>query len=75
VLHSTEKVSNADTHPLVSMAEMERNYIISVLENTHWLISGEQGAATILQMHPNTLRSRMSKLGIRPLIFDRNIYI
>ncbi|SMG63489.1 [weak similarity to] transcriptional activator of the formate hydrogenlyase system, partial [methanotrophic bacterial endosymbiont of Bathymodiolus sp.] len=24
VLHSTEKVSNADTHPLVSMAEMER---------------------------------------------------
>ena len=47
---------------MVSQAEMEKTYIISMLENTNWLISGEQGAATILQ---NTLRSRVSKLGIR----------
>ena len=57
---------NPDTDkPLVSLAEMEKTYITTVLKNTGWLISGEQGAATILQMHPNTLRSRMSKLGIK----------
>ena len=44
---------------------MEKTHIINVLERTGWLISGEQGAASILEMHPNTLRSRMSKLGIR----------
>jgi len=44
---------------------MEKDYIIKVLEHTHWRVSGEQGAATILEMHPNTLRSRMSKLGIK----------
>jgi len=64
-LQNAQIVSTSATEPLVSLAEMEKSYIISVLENTHWLISGEQGAATILQMHPNTLRSRMSKLGIR----------
>ncbi len=50
---------------LKSLADMEKPHIINVLESTDWLISGEQGAATILEMHPNTLRSRMSKLGIR----------
>mgnify|MGYP000137800894 CR=1 FL=1 len=44
---------------------MEKDYIIKVLEHTQWRVSGEQGAATILEMHPNTLRSRMSKLGIK----------
>jgi transcriptional regulator with GAF, ATPase, and Fis domain len=50
---------------LKSLADMEKSHIINVLESTGWLISGEQGAASILEMHPNTLRSRMSKLGIR----------
>ena len=50
---------------LKSLADMEKIHIINVLESTGWLISGEQGAASILEMHPNTLRSRMSKLGIR----------
>ena len=46
-------------------SDMERDYIIQVLEHTDWRVSGEQGAATTLEMHPNTLRSRMSKLGIK----------
>jgi transcriptional regulator with GAF, ATPase, and Fis domain len=50
---------------LKSLADMEKNHIINVLEKTDWIISGEKGAASILEMHPNTLRSRMSKLGIR----------
>ncbi len=50
---------------LQPLAAMEKTHIIRVLEHTGWRISGEQGAAAILEMHPNTLRSRMSKLGIR----------
>ena len=48
-----------------TLEEVERAYIISVLEKTHWSISGERGAAAILGMNPSTLRSRMQKLGIR----------
>jgi transcriptional regulator with GAF, ATPase, and Fis domain len=62
--NALENVKN-DDKPLFSLAEMEKKHIIKALESTGWLISGEQGAATILEMHPNTLRSRMSKLGIR----------
>ncbi len=49
----------------VSFEEMERAYILKVLERTRWVIEGEQGAATILDMNPSTLRSRMQKLNIR----------
>jgi len=60
--HGPAADSNTD---LLSLAEMERTHLLKVLESTDWAISGERGAATILEMHPNTLRSRMSKLGIR----------
>ena len=46
------------------MEEMERSYIRQVLQRTRGRISDESGAARILRMNPNTLRSRMSKLGI-----------
>ncbi len=64
-LHNTQSDSVANGEPLKSLADMEKSHIIKVLESTSWLISGEHGAASILEMHPNTLRSRMSKLGIR----------
>jgi formate hydrogenlyase transcriptional activator len=35
-----------------------------VLDHTNGVIAGPQGAAKILDMNPNTLRSRMEKLGI-----------
>ncbi|MFT6907982.1 MAG: PAS domain S-box-containing protein [Oleiphilaceae bacterium] len=60
---------NSDTS-LKTFSDMEKDYIIKVLEHTDWRVSGEQGAATILEMHPNTLRSRMSKLGIRRSTFS-----
>ena len=60
---SNNKQFNTET--LLPLAAMEKAHIITVLKTTHWQISGEQGAASILEMHPNTLRSRMSKLGIR----------
>jgi len=50
---------------LVSMEECERTHITAVLEHTRWKVSGERGAAKILDMIPTTLDSRMRKLGIQ----------
>jgi formate hydrogenlyase transcriptional activator len=51
-----------------TLEAVEREYIISVLKERGWVIEGENGAANVLGLHPNTLRSRMKKLGInRPL--------
>jgi transcriptional regulator with GAF, ATPase, and Fis domain len=44
--------------------EVERDHIRAVLEYTHGVIAGPRGAATILGLNSNTLRSRMEKLGI-----------
>jgi formate hydrogenlyase transcriptional activator len=44
---------------------VQREHILSVLRSTHGVVEGPRGAATILGLHPNTLRSRMKKLGIR----------
>ena len=46
------------------LENVERNHIRDVLEKTNWVIEGARGAATILGLHPNTLRSRMKKLGL-----------
>jgi transcriptional regulator with GAF, ATPase, and Fis domain len=43
----------------------EREHILSVLRQTGWVVEGPRGAARILDLHPNTLRSRMKRLGIR----------
>ena len=49
----------------LSLEEYERNYILRVLDKTYWRVEGPKGAARILDMHPDTLRSRMRKLGIK----------
>ena len=46
------------------MQDVERLHILDVLKSTGGVVEGSRGAATILGMHPNTLRSRMKKLGI-----------
>ena len=48
-----------------TLEDVEKNYILKVLEVCNWKISGEDGAASILGLHPNTLRSRMEKLNIK----------
>ena len=47
-----------------SLADMEREHIAAILKQTGGVIEGPKGAATILNLHPNTLRSRIKKLGI-----------
>jgi len=48
-----------------SLKENERNHILSILKMTRGKVNGPGGAAEILKIHPNTLHSRMKKLGIR----------
>src|SRR6516225_6546578 len=50
--------------PLESLESNTRNHILASLEQSGWVIDGPRGAAKILGLHPNTLRSRMKKLGI-----------
>jgi chemotaxis protein methyltransferase CheR len=47
-----------------SMVEVERQHIREVLEGVNWQVAGAGGAAEVLGLHPNTLRSRMQKLGV-----------
>jgi formate hydrogenlyase transcriptional activator len=50
--------------PATGMQDVERNHILEILRRTDWVIEGSRGAAKLLDLHPNTLRSRMKKLGI-----------
>ena len=47
-----------------TLEEMERQYILKVLEKTNWQVSGDRGAAKILGMKRTTLEARMKKLNI-----------
>jgi len=47
-----------------TLAAVERDYILQVLEQTKWKISGKNSAAEILGLDRSTLRARMSKLNI-----------
>ena len=49
--------------------EAMRRHIQAVLQIANGKINGPGGAAALLQIHPNTLRNRMKKLGIA---FGRN---
>ena len=51
--------------PLLTLDEVERNHIVAALQQTAGVVDGPKGAARILNLHPNTLRHRMGKLGIK----------
>ncbi|HKW92541.1 MAG TPA: sigma 54-interacting transcriptional regulator [Methylomirabilota bacterium] len=50
---------------LATLDDLQRRHILAALDETGGVIEGPAGAARILKLHPNTLRSRMQKLGIR----------
>lgn len=62
---SMESGPIAETKDRDSLEEIERQHILRVLARTGWVISGPSGAGAILDIHPNTLRSLMNRLGIR----------
>jgi formate hydrogenlyase transcriptional activator len=51
--------------PLLTLEEVDRNHILTALQHAGGVVDGPKGAARILNLHPNTLRHRMSKLGIK----------
>jgi formate hydrogenlyase transcriptional activator len=54
----------AKQQSLRSLEDIERQHILAVLEETHWRISGDRGAARILGLKRTTLEARMKKFGI-----------
>jgi len=48
-----------------TLEEVERAHIAAALEQAHGVIEGAHGAAKTLGMHPNTLRHRIQKLGLK----------
>jgi formate hydrogenlyase transcriptional activator len=51
--------------PLKGLVVMERGHILKALEETGWKIDGKDGAASLLGLHPSTLRFRLKKLDIK----------
>jgi len=49
----------------LTLDAVEKRHILVVLKQTGGVIEGPKGAARLLNLHPNTLRSRMKKLGIK----------
>ena len=45
--------------------EAERDHVARTLEETAWVIEGARGAARRLGLHPNTLRSRLKRWGLK----------
>jgi formate hydrogenlyase transcriptional activator len=50
---------------IVGLEEIERDYIVRILEERHWKIEGIDGAAKTFNLNPSTLRGRIRTLGIR----------
>ena len=46
------------------LAEIQKNHILNVLENTGWRVRGLGGAADLLGLKPTTLETRLAKLGL-----------
>ena len=53
-----------------TLDSVQSAHIRAVLKMTGGVVEGAKGAATILGLHPNTLRSRMRKLGISATRLD-----
>lgn len=58
--------TNRDLQPPASLNNTIRSAIEAALRSSHGKVEGPGGAAELLEVNPNTLRSKMRKLGIRP---------
>lgn len=66
MIESPQVETPADGLPLAKpLAEIEHEHILTILHQTGWRIEGPKGAARLLHLHPNTLRARMKKHGIK----------
>jgi PAS domain S-box-containing protein len=59
-----EPRKNVEDAPESSLDRSQYELILKTLEMTYWRVEGADGAAELLKIHPNTLRSRMKRFGI-----------
>jgi PAS domain S-box-containing protein len=71
--HFEKAHGEGHAHADKTLEEMEKEYIIRILESTGWRIEGRKGAARVLGLNPSTLRTRMSKLGIQKADHSSNL--
>ena len=62
-LHS--KKITLDPSSTLSLKDLEKKMISTVLEQYNWVIEGDQGAAKRLEIPPSTLRTRIKQYGLR----------
>ena len=70
---ATSAAGVGQTPPLENLESKTRSHILAALEQSRWIIDGSRGAAKILGVNPNTLRSRMKKLGIARASHERQM--
>ena len=59
-----QELRESETSEFLPLQDFEKQYILEVLRETRGVIYGPKGAASILDLKPSTLQSRMKKLGI-----------
>lgn len=66
VLPYKDEAPSTDHHTVIkSWREFEKEYLLRVLKFCKGRISGDDGAAALLQLPPTTLNSRLERLGIK----------
>lgn len=61
-IHKKSKLP--ENSQIISLQEAEINHILQALKQSNWQIHGSNGAAEMLGINPNTLRSRIKKFNI-----------
>ena len=84
MIHSTGDTLRLDDGPGVmfshgansncTLEAVEQRHIEQALRRCRWRINGPGNAADVLGLHPNTLRFRMKKLGIRRPEDQQNVH-
>lgn len=64
ISEKTDYLKSGNGNKFLTLDAIERDHITSVLKHCNWQVHGDKGAANILGLNPNTLRSRMKKLNI-----------
>jgi formate hydrogenlyase transcriptional activator len=62
---ATKQVASEGENLRAVLDDAERKQIVSMLEQSNWVVAGPNGAAARLGMKRSTLQFRMNKLGIR----------
>jgi len=62
---SSPRAGSTESAPSKDLRTLQRDHILATLRRSDWVIEGERGAARELGLHPNTLRSRIKKLGLK----------